>query len=98
LLKWIHLKQDAEGRGLELRYFRDVDKREVDFVVLEDRKPLQLVECKWDDAPISPGLSYLKARFKNSEAYQISARGAKDVQSQEGIRVCNALHFLKTLV
>ncbi|HEU0005547.1 MAG TPA: ATP-binding protein [Terriglobia bacterium] len=98
LLKWIHLKEDAEGRGLELRYFRDVDKREVDFVVLEDRKPLQLVECKWDDAAISPGLRYLKARFKNSEAYQISARGAKDFQSQEGIRVCNALHFLKTLV
>ncbi|MCI0423058.1 MAG: ATP-binding protein [Acidobacteria bacterium] len=98
LLKWIHFKQDAEGRDLELRYFRDVDKREVDFVVLEGRKPLQLIECKWDDAAISPGLTYLKARFKNSEAYQISAGGVKDFQSPEGIRVCNALHLLKALV
>lgn len=98
LLKWIHFKQDAEGRDLELRYFRDVDKREVDFVVLEDRKPLRLIECKWADEVVSPALTYLKARFKTSEAYQISARGVKDYQSPEGIRVCNALQFLKTLV
>ncbi len=33
LLKWVHYDQDAEGRDLELRYFRDSDGREVDFVV-----------------------------------------------------------------
>jgi predicted AAA+ superfamily ATPase len=30
----------------KLRYLRDTDKREVDFVVLEDEKPLFAVECK----------------------------------------------------
>ena len=37
LLKWVHFQQDAEGRDLELRYFRDTDGREVDFVVVERR-------------------------------------------------------------
>ena len=35
LLKWVHFEQDARGRDLELRYFRDTDGREVDFVVVE---------------------------------------------------------------
>lgn len=98
LLKWIHFKQDAEGRNLELRYFRDVDRREVDFVILDNRKPVQFIECKWEDTAPSPSLSYLKARFKSSEAYQISALGKKDFLTPEGIRVCNALQVLKTLV
>jgi predicted AAA+ superfamily ATPase len=32
LLKWVHFQFDSAGRELELRYFRDVDGREVDFV------------------------------------------------------------------
>ena len=47
LLKWVHQQQDAEGRDVELRYFRDLDGREVDFVVTERRVPVLLVEAKW---------------------------------------------------
>jgi hypothetical protein len=39
LLKWVHFEQDARGRDVELRYFRDTDGREVDFVVVEGRLP-----------------------------------------------------------
>ena len=38
LLKWVHYQQDTQGRDLELRYFRDTDGREVDFVVVERRR------------------------------------------------------------
>lgn len=37
LLKWVHWQQDTEGLDLELRYFRDTDGREVDFVVCDRR-------------------------------------------------------------
>ncbi len=30
--------EDSEGIAMELRYFRDREQREVDFVVLENRK------------------------------------------------------------
>jgi hypothetical protein len=55
LLKWVHYKQDTEGRNMELRYFRDIDMREVDFVVTENLKPLRFIEVKWSDAPVSQG-------------------------------------------
>lgn len=97
LLKWAHFVQDTEGRDVELRYFRDVDGREVDFVVVERRGPTHLVECKWGDAPVDRGLRYLKLRFPDAEAWQVSAVGEKDFLSPEGIRVCPALEFLRHL-
>jgi predicted AAA+ superfamily ATPase len=97
LQKWVDFVQDTEGRDVELRYFRDVDGREVDFVVVEGRRPTHLVECKWTDAPVDRGLRYLKARFPGSEAWQVSAVGSQDVVSPEGIRVCPALELLRRL-
>jgi len=98
LLKWIHFEQDTKGRELELRYFRDIDRREVDFVVTQKRKPLIFVECKWKDEPIHPALLYLKRRFPNTETFQISAKGQKDFVTPEGIRACPAILFLKALI
>jgi len=98
LLKWVHFLEDTEGRDLELRYFRDRDGREVDFVVVEDGKPALMVECKWSDESISPALHYLKAKFPQCPAWQISATGTKDYLSGEGIRVAPAIQLLTTMV
>ena len=98
LLKWVHYQQDVEGRDLELRYFRDVDRREVDFVVVERRSVLMAIECKWGDAEVERGLHYLKARAKGCDAWQISATGRKDFVTPDGIRVAPAEVLLRTLV
>lgn len=98
LLKWVHHEQDTQGRDLDLRYFRDVDRREVDFVVVEGRKPKLFVECKWSDAPVERGLRYLKVRFPACDAWQISAIGTKDYVTDENIRVAPAMKLLATLV
>jgi len=98
LLKWVHFEQDTQGRDLELRYFRDIEGREVDFVVVEGRRPRLLVECKWGDAEVDRSLRYLKARFPKADAWQISATGTKDHQTPEGVRVAPAVRLLRTLV
>ena len=98
LLKWVHFEQDVKGRNLELRYFRDVDGREVDFVVVEGRRPILLVECKWNDVAVDRGINYLNARFPEASAWQISAIGGKDYQTPQGIRVAPAVRLLSTLV
>ena len=69
-LKRVHLRIDTRGEDLELRYFRDIDGREVDFVVTEGRAPVLMVECKRGDAPPAPGLRCLKARFARCEAWR----------------------------
>jgi predicted AAA+ superfamily ATPase len=98
LLKWIHFQQDTKGKDMELNYFRDVDGREVDFVITENTNPVDLIEVKWKDTAISKGLKYLKERFPDARAYQISAYGVKDYMTSAGIRVMPAIQFLSDLV
>jgi predicted AAA+ superfamily ATPase len=98
LLKWVHHEQDAKGRDVDLRYFRDTDRREVDFVIVEGRAPQVMVECKWADTEVDRSLKYLKARFPKCEAWQVSAVGTKDYVTPEGIRVAPAMQLLRGLV
>jgi hypothetical protein len=98
LLKWVHFEQDTQGLDLDLRYFRDTEGREVDFVVTDARRPSLLVECKWADGDVDRSLRYLKARFPDAAAWQVSAVGVKDYLTPEGIRVAPALRLLSTLV
>jgi hypothetical protein len=98
LLKWVHFEQDARGRDLELRYFRDTEGREVDFVVTEGGRPIRLIEVKWSAGPVDPSLRYLKLRYPSADAWQVHAQGDKDFVSPDGVRVAPALELLRALV
>jgi predicted AAA+ superfamily ATPase len=98
LLKWCFFMQDMEGRDIELRYFRDVDRREVDFVILEDGKPIHFIECKISGKNLSPALKYLKVRFPATMATQVSLEKDMDMITKEGIRICSANHFLSAFI
>jgi predicted AAA+ superfamily ATPase len=62
LLKYCHFVEDTEGWAMELRYLRDTDGREVDFVVMRKRKPIFAVECKVSDRQVDPSVAYFAAR------------------------------------
>jgi uncharacterized protein len=98
LLKWVHYEQDTSGRDVDLRYFRDIDRREVDFVVTDRGRPIRLVECKWSDTEADRGLRYLCAKFPGVDAWQISATGRKDYRTPDGIRVAPATELLASLI
>ncbi len=98
LLKWCHHLIDAQGRNMELRYFRDIDKREVDFVLIENNKPVLFLECK--SSPQDSGLSlrYLHERFPDVEACQISLKDDKAIVDKYGIKHISASAFLIGLI
>lgn len=98
LLKWCFYRQDTEGLDTDLRYFRDVDKREVDFVIVEGRHPTHFIECKTTEKQASPALRYLKIRFPSAAAIQLVLEADMDLVTKDGIRVCSAHRFLKELV
>jgi uncharacterized protein len=98
LLKWCFFLQDTQGRDTELRYFRDVDKREVDFVLIEDENPIHFIECKLSGKSLSPSLRFLKVRFPSVKATQITLEKDVDLMTKEGIRICSAHKFLADLV
>ena len=87
LLKWVQYFEDTQGRDLELRFYRDLEQREVDFVIVEDKKPIAFIECKLSEKAISPHLKYLKRKFPKTACYQILFDSIEDFIGDEGIRV-----------
>ena len=71
LLKYAHFIEDTEGHNMELRYIRDTDKREVDFVVLRDGSPEFAVECKTGERAASPACRYFRERTGIPRFYQV---------------------------
>lgn len=73
-----HLLKAVEGwtdLGLgvfDLRYIRDAQKREVDFVVIRDGSPWFLVESKHGDAGLSPHLNFFQKQTGARHAFQVS--------------------------
>ena len=97
LLKESHHLEDVEGRDAELRFFRDVSGREVDFVQLVDRKPTRFVEVKLAETRISPALLYLRRAFPAVEAVQVIRTPGVDRLGELGVRLVSAQTFLGTL-
>jgi hypothetical protein len=70
LLKAVEGWTDLGLGNFELRYLRDKLKREVDFLVVRDRKPWMLVEVKTSDTRLSDSLSYYQIATKAKHAFQ----------------------------
>ena len=94
---FIHLREDTLGEDWELQFFRDTEKREVDFVLLKDFKPFAFIECKLSETNISPNLKYLKAKFKDINCFQINLSGRNNYITKEGIYNISSIEFLKKL-
>ncbi|MCM2280472.1 MAG: ATP-binding protein [Bdellovibrionaceae bacterium] len=96
LLKFCHFVEDTEGHTMELRYLRDTDLREIDFVVLKNKKPLFAVECKTGERQPSPSLRYFQERTNIPKFYQVHL-GEDDYGSERTGRVLPFIRFFKDL-
>ncbi len=87
LLKYCHYMQDWEGYKMELCYIRDLDQREVDFIVIKDKAPIFAVECKLNDDDISSAIKYFNDRITVPTWYQVHMGKHDYVHAVTGCRV-----------
>ncbi len=97
LLKLCHFLYDRDGIRAELSFLRDVDKREVDFLVMVDRKPWFAVETKLAEENVSPALLFFKEKLKIPFVYQLVKKPAVH-RIDRGVHVVSAGRFLAGLV
>ncbi len=71
LLKYCHFHEDSDGHRMELRFLRDINRREIDFIVLKDKKPIFAVECKTGERSVSPHIQYFADRTNIPYFYQV---------------------------
>ena len=86
LLKYCHYIEDTQGHTMELKYLRDTDGREIDFVVVKNKKPIFAVECKTGEKSLSKHIHYFRERTAIPAFYQVHL-GKKDYGTKEQGRV-----------
>ena len=77
LLRLCHYLTDVYGQKAELRYFRDIRGREVDFIILKKGLPWIAVEVKEQEQELDSNLKYLLERTKIPYAFQVHLEGNK---------------------
>lgn len=96
LIKYCDFLRDTKGQRYELHYFKDREKREVDFVVTLNRKPYWCIEVKLSDDRLSPSLEYVHQRFKPKASFQL-VKNLDRSQEIRGIQMKPAHQWLDQL-
>jgi predicted AAA+ superfamily ATPase len=97
LLKFCHYLYDVEGYKAQLYYLRDIEKREVDFLVSIDSKPWFCVEAKTSSRDISNSLRYFGMKLKIPFMFQVVREEGIDY-IKDNIHILSASKFLTALV
>ena len=94
LLKFCHFIEETQGDVMELRFLRDITGREVDFVVLKNKKPLFAVECKTGEKSLSKSITYFCERTNIPKFYHVH-RGQKHYSYSDKIQLLPFSEFCK---
>jgi hypothetical protein len=96
LLKFTHFLHDVKGDQAELFFWRDLEGREVDFIIAVDKKPWLAIEVKSNSREVSKNLKYLAEQNKSLLAFQLVLDEVDFMVDK--IRVMNISKFLSALV
>ena len=101
LQKWIFWLNDTGQGSFSLHYLRDKEKREIDFLVCENRKPFLAVECKLSETAPAKSLLYYSDRLSIPLSLQLlfGPIDPREQRTKSGrIIIASASSFLDKLV
>jgi predicted AAA+ superfamily ATPase len=99
LLKYCHYLHDVYGHAVELNFVRDLEKREVDFLLTWHKKPWLLVECKSSPGASLTSLNYFADRLDVEARYVVTLDSDVDhFDRRTRVRSISADRFLAALV
>lgn len=92
LLKRLNFLEDRFGDRYELRYLRDKEGREIDFVIVKNDQIEELIEVKWQDEKIGRSLNYYHKKLNPPKSTQIVAH-LENSYSKDGINVVSVFDY-----
>jgi uncharacterized protein len=96
LRKLVDHWNDRGDGDFALWYVRDKERREVDFLVTDGRKPWLIAATKLADGPVSPALRHYRGQFKVPHAVQI-VRSGRAAHTVDGVIVMPAAELLASI-
>ena len=99
LIKICHFWTDTGEGVFDLCFVRDREKREVDFLIVRDKKPWMLVECKSKSKNLSPHLLYYAKQLKTGLNFQLVEDESHDRKHRShNVRVMGYEKFFSGLI
>lgn len=71
LLKFCHYIEDTQGDRMELRFLRSDTGKEIDFIIIKNKKPIFAVECKVSAKSLSSNVEFFMKKFNIPKFYQV---------------------------
>ena len=71
LMRELHFIEDTTGSRIGLHFLRDKEKREVDFLVVIDNKPITMIEVKESNDSFSASLFHFHRFLKSASPVQV---------------------------
>jgi predicted AAA+ superfamily ATPase len=97
LKKEIELREDCDGIPGELYFIQTKEKHEIDFLVLQKKRPAHLFEVKLSDETPSKNFSYFTDLFPGCKKIQLVKNLTREFTSKDQIEIKSALHGLEDL-
>jgi hypothetical protein len=72
------------------------EKQEVDFILVQDNKPEQMIEAKYADASLAPSLLHFHEKYK-IPAIQL-VKELKRERVDQGVEILDATKYLRSLI
>jgi len=95
LLKHLNWIEDSKGISCSLRTLRTKEKKEIDFVMVENEEAKLIVEVKLSDSSIAPSLHYFNKKY-DMDAVQV-VKNLRVERMVDGVQLRQAEKFLKDL-
>ena len=95
LLKHANALEDYYGKRVSVQYIRTKEKKEVDFVLAGESRPVVLIETKLAETKISPSLRYFHERYQ-IPAVQV-VRHLRTERMVDGVELRRAFDYLSSL-
>jgi len=97
LKKEIEFREDCDGIPGQLHFIQTKEKHEIDFLVLQKKRPAHLIEVKLSDEAPSKNFAYFSSLFPMCKKTQWVRNLTREFTSKELIEVKSALHGLESL-
>ena len=97
LLKELNFREDVKGEEWQLFYLRNKDKKEVDFLITKETKPVCLIEVKTTQDSLSKSLNFFAPKFKTAQKVQIVQNLKREKTFPNGVEMRKAVGWLSRL-
>ncbi|MCI5065426.1 ATP-binding protein [bacterium] len=96
LLKHLWYQEDIEGIPGRLHYLRVKDGKEVDFLLVENNIPTEMIEVKHSDTTLHGGLQHFHKFLREAKRFQL-VRDIRQEKTVEDVQISSVSRYLAHL-